>query len=36
MDLLFSGVTIVTLDEAMHVHYGAYLGVTGTTFTFSS
>ncbi len=30
MDLLFSGVTLVTMDEAMHVYFGAYQGVTGT------
>ena len=36
MDLLFSGVTIVTMDEAMHVHFGAYLGVTGTKISYIS
>lgn len=36
MDLLFSGVTIVTLDEAMHVHFGGYLGVTGTKISYIS
>ena len=28
MDTLFSNVTIVTMDEAMHVYFDAYLGVT--------
>lgn len=28
MDTLFSNVTIVTMDEAMHVYFAAYLGVT--------
>lgn len=28
MDFLFSGVTIVTMDEALHVFFSAYLGVT--------
>ena len=28
MDTLFSNVTIVTMDEAMHVYYAAFLGVT--------
>ena len=28
MDILFSNVTLVTMDEAMHVYYAAFLGVT--------
>ena len=28
MDTLFSKVTLVTMDEAMHVYYAAFLGVT--------
>lgn len=36
MDLLFSGVTIVTMDEAMHVLFGGYLGVTGTKISYIS
>ena len=28
MDTLFSNVTLVTMDEAMHVYYAAFLGVT--------
>lgn len=36
MDLLFSGVTIVTMDEAMHVYFDAYLGVTGTKISYIS
>ena len=28
MDTLFSNVTVVTMDEAMHVYYGAFVGVT--------
>ena len=28
MDILFSNATIVTMDEALHVYYGAFLGVT--------
>ena len=28
MDTLFSNVTLVTMDEAMHVYYSAFLGVT--------
>ena len=29
MDTLFSNVTLVTMDEAMHVWYAGFLGVTG-------
>ncbi len=28
MDTLFSNVTVVTMDEAMHVYYAAFVGVT--------
>ncbi|MBQ5467699.1 MAG: amidohydrolase family protein, partial [Oscillospiraceae bacterium] len=28
MDTLFSNVTAVTMDEAMHVYFGAFVGVT--------
>lgn len=34
MDILFSGVTIVTMDEAMRVLFSAYLGVTGTKISY--
>lgn len=29
MDLLISNVTIVTMDEAMHLHFGGHIGITG-------
>lgn len=29
MDLLISNVTIITMDEAMHVHFGGHIGITG-------
>lgn len=34
MDLLISNVTIVTMDEAMTVLFGAHLGVTGTKISY--
>lgn len=34
MDILFSSVTIVTMDEAMRVLFSAYLGVTGTKISY--
>lgn len=36
MDILFSNVSIVTMDEAMHVLFSAYLGVTGTKISYIS
>lgn len=34
MDLLISNATIVTMDEAMHIHFGAHLGITGSKITY--
>lgn len=34
MDILFSNVSIVTMDEAMRVLFSAYLGVTGTKISY--
>ena len=29
MDLLISNVTIITMDETMHIHFGGHIGITG-------
>lgn len=34
MDLLISNATILTMDEAMHIHFGAHLGITGSKITY--
>ncbi len=36
MDTLFSNVTAVTMDEAMHVYFGAFVGVTGGKISYLS
>lgn len=36
MDILFSNVTVVTMDEAMHVMVSAHVGVTGTKISYLS
>ena len=34
MELLISNATILTMDEAMHIHFGAHLGITGSKITY--
>lgn len=34
MDILFSNVTVVTMDEAMHVLVSAHVGITGTKISY--
>ncbi len=34
MDILISNATIVTMDEAMHIHFGGHLGITGEKITY--